>query len=517
MSSVEFLVFASMVVASVAAPHAAVRPGGAEASDRRAKDEEAATARENSADREATPTAPPLPGEPIDAGGAPPLPGEPIDAGRAPPLPGEPIDAAGGPTGATNGPREGETTGRERTEAAQEAAAPAVRDRLAGAARLVGAYLHMPDAPPPFPTDDDAVFSSILRAVGNLDLGRYVHTELNIYARFDRVPSGLFLASAFNTGAAISSVYRYPHAAAEFWRDGTVVGEVAFDRLNGTITAGPVAVTVGRFAVSHSVTELATVNDFFAPFNTTSLNPMYKPGIDGMRTTVALGSLSQIEVLAALGYDGDEPAFRNSALFGRASVTLWNIEWALLGGKVAQRYVAGASLQGDVGPIGLRAEGHVGVPDRDGDGRKDRGEKVHGRVSAGPNVRFDWHALSLSAEYAFFSDGAKDGADLIPRASRFFPDDLPYLGKHYVAFGGGMEITPLVRTAPFAFVNAGDGSGIAGNVLSLSLGNESDLNLGFYAPWGKGVRIVEGAPLPELRSEFGAAPFVVYLETRAYF
>ena len=436
------------------------------------------------------------------------------DSTRAlPPAEAAPSAPAATASRATSGARDTPpSAGRSRG-----APGPAVQDRLAGAARLAGAYLHMPDLPPALDPADDAVFSSVLRAVGTLDLGRSVHTEINLFARFDRTPATPALASAFNTGAVLGSVYRYPNASAEFWRDGSVVGEVGVDRFAASVTAGPVVVTAGRFAAGHSVMTLATVNDFFAPFNSTSLNPLYKSGVDALRVAVGVGALGQVEVFGALGYDGARPVARRSALLGRASLTAWNVEWAVLGGRVAERFVAGGSIQGDVGPVGVRAEGHVGVPDRDGDGRKDGGEAVYGRLSAGPNLRFDWHDVALSAEYVYLSDGAKGGAQILARAGRFFPDDLPYLGRHYVALAASMELTGLLRMAPFAFVNAGDGSGIAGDVLTLSLGDESELNLGVYVPWGKAPRSETGGALPALRSEFGAVPLAAYLETRAYF
>ncbi len=442
------------------------------------------------------PASSPPPSAAVPADPAPPL----VETARPRPEPTAPNARAAGTRAARTGPPGG-------------APHPLIRDRLAGTARLVGAYLHVPDLDP----GDEAVASAVLRAVGTLDLGRSVHTEINLFARFDRTPAAPALASAFNTGAVLGSVYRYPNASAEFWRDGSVVGEVGVDRFAASVTAGPVVVTAGRFAAGHSVMTLATVNDFFAPFNSTSLNPLYKSGVDALRVAVGVGALGQVEVFGALGYDGARPVARRSALLGRASLTAWNVEWAVLGGRVAERFVAGGSIQGDVGPVGVRAEGHVGVPDRDGDGRKDGGEAVYGRLSAGPNLRFDWHDVALSAEYVYLSDGAKGGAQILARAGRFFPDDLPYLGRHYVALAASMELTGLLRMAPFAFVNAGDGSGIAGDVLTLSLGDESELNLGVYVPWGKAPRSETGGALPALRSEFGAVPLAAYLETRAYF
>ena len=265
---------------------------------------------------------------------------------------------------------------------------------------------------------------------------------------------------------------------------------------------------VGRLPVNYAVTQMFTPNDFFAPFSATAINKAYKPGVDALRLSFGLGQLSSLDVVGVFN-----PDWAEVALLARPSVVLWGVEWAALGGKLAERWVAGASLQGDAGPIGLRAEGHVGFPDRDGDGLVP-GEDVHVRVAAGPNVNFDWQSAMLGAEYAFFSDGTLDPADYIARFGRRFPDDLPYLGKHYVGLVAGLETVPTLRLATTGLVNAGDGSGLVGLSALYSVADEADLLLGGFVPWGRDPVL---GPSPALRSEFGASPLTIYLESRVFF
>ena len=207
------------------------------------------------------------------------------------------------------------------------------------------------------------------------------------------------------------------------------------------------------------------------------------------------------------------PDWGKAALIARPSVVLWNFEWALLGGKLAERWVAGLSFQGDAGPIGLRGEGHVGFPDRDGDGIDDP-DDVHVRLSVGPNINLNWRTTTLGAEYAYFSDGELDPVNYITKFFDRYPDDLPYVGQHYVGFVAGLEGTPVLRFTATGLVNAGDGSGLAGAFALYSVADEADLILGTFVPWGK--RAVLG-PFPALRSEFGASPLTVFLESRIYF
>ena len=51
----------------------------------------------------------------------------------------------------------------------------------------------------------------------------------------------------------------------------------------------------------------------------------------------SLGQLSALELVGVLGSDVDGvPGWRESALLLRANTVLWETEWALLGGKLAE-------------------------------------------------------------------------------------------------------------------------------------------------------------------------------------
>ena len=132
------------------------------------------------------------------------------------------------------------------------------------------------------------------------------------------------------------------------------------------------------------MTSILRPNDFFAPFSATAINTVYKPGVDALRLNLSLGTFSGIEVVRVIGYEADgDPTWGRSALLARASTVEWDFEWALLGGKVAERWVAGASLQGELGPIALRGEGHAGFADADGDGRLDSDDALAAPAAAG--------------------------------------------------------------------------------------------------------------------------------------
>ena len=438
------------------------------------------------------------------------------------PDPGADPDGGPDPTAPSGPPSEASAVASTPTvQAAGESSQERFGDIFTGSVRLTGAFLHFDDIPELFPTGDDALFASVFRVIAKRDLGAHVGFELNYFLDVARLPGGGNATGAFVTAGAAESVYRTPYLRYRFWNDGDVGGTLGLDRYRFDIRGGPVTVTAGRFPVTYSVSGLLTPNDFFAPFAAAAVNRIYKPGIDGLQVGSPVGKTSSVEVLGALGNDdGGTPTWGRSGLVARASTVRWGFEWAVLGGKVAERWVAGGSVQGGVGPVGLHGEGHVGVPDTEGDGRdaEDETRPVHGRLAAGPTLQVGWRGLTLGAEYAYVSDGARRPSDYLTRAQSRFPDDQPLLARHYLGANGSIQIVPILTGSVFALVNGNDGSGLTGLSLLYNVADEADLIAGLFVPWGRDPVATGDPMLPvRLRSELGASPLTLYLEARAFF
>ncbi len=399
---------------------------------------------------------------------------------------------------------------------------PKVRagDILSGALRLTGAFLHFPDEPLLFANGDDGMVLGEGRFIINTPAGKHLKFDINTFVDVSRLPTGGTLNGAF-TSASSGSAYRTRFLSWNYWQNGGVRGNLGVDRLAMTILAGPATIDIGRFPINYTVTGAFTPNDVYAPFSPTTVNRIFKPGVDALRFSFAVGNLASIDVLGTLGYaSNDAPTWGQSSVFARAGFVGGGFEWAVLGGKLAQRWIVGGSAQGDAGPIGLRTEFHVGFPDREGDGRKanDNELPIYTRIAGGPNVAFGWHNTSLSAEYMFVSDGRSNAADYLDRAMSLAPDDIPYLGKHYVSASFGLDIIPILRLQTLALVNASDGSGLGGLTLAYNAADEVDLIVGSFIPWGKKLQNVDPmAGSFELGSEYGLAALTIYLETRVFF
>ncbi len=76
-----------------------------------------------------------------------------------------------------------------------------------------------------------------------------------------------------------------------------------------------------------------------------------------------------------------------------------------------------------------------------------------------------------------------------------------------------------MRLNAVGLLNALDLSGLAAMTLAYNIDDEIDLVVGAMIPWGDRPEVT--APLPELvfelNSEYGAMPFMAFLETRFYF
>ncbi len=449
------------------------------------------------------------------------------------------------------------------------------RDILTGSARLTSAFFHGYEQPEPLQIEDDALVAGIFRMLVDHRVNDIVSVESNVFLEIARAPASFSGGGNIPTAGSTESAYRLGYLSLPFWREGTVTGQLGVDRLALGLDVGRVSIMLGRFPINHTVSNFFTPNDLYAPFSAAAINRIYKPGVDAMSVSVLLGNFSSLEFVGALGYAGGcgeigggdpdaysisfngncVPTWSQSSITSRISAVKWGVEWAAMGGKVAERWIAGGSLQGSVGPVNLRAEGHAGFPDADGDGKiledNDGERAIYGRVAGGFDIGFVWRNANIAAEYAYFSSGELRPENYLYQLATFYPDDVPYFGQHHLGLTAGFQPVPILTLNAFSIVNLTDASGLAGPMLMLSISDEVDMLVGMYAPWGRSAEIIDydlaeappycvppalatlsrfsefsgGPPVtlpvplqcPELRSEFGVSPLSVFLELRAYF
>jgi hypothetical protein len=131
---------------------------------------------------------------------------------------------------------------------------------------------------------------------------------------------------------------------------------------------------------------------------------------------------------------------------------------------------------------------------------------------------FAWRNATIGAEYMFISDGGAEPADYLERAGRYFPDDQPYLGRHYAGLSAGMDLVGILRLQIAGLLNTADLSGLGMATLVYNISDEAELVGGVLVPWGARPEAAESPlELPDINSEFGLMTTNVFLETRFYF
>jgi hypothetical protein len=383
---------------------------------------------------------------------------------------------------------------------------------LRGLIRLFGVLNVNPDNKKFYANDNDLSAGGIGRLLLDTQIGEHVAIEFDGYQ---------FIISNTASSVIPDSHGAFPvdmeRSSALEWKqhDGQQTkASLAVDRLNLGLSHSNLDVTLGRQPVNLATVFYFTPNDFFGPFTAQTFYRVYKSGVDAARVEVQLGELSQLSLISVLGYDpdssssngwSDNPALDRSSFLARIAATAFNFEWALLGGKVSNKDIIGASLQGDLFEwLGLRGEGHYSMPENNS--INNYAEFTIGLEHKFPN---DFDLRGEIFHHGSGADSTKDYDDSKLLAQCI----LPYRATWYTAIGVGYQVTPLLQIGGVAITNLVDGSNLLSFNSIYSLSDESELSFSFIIPIGKNTPTNSNS----IQSEFGLYPYSANIEFRRYF
>ncbi len=293
------------------------------------------------------------------------------------------------------------------------------------------------------------------------------------------------------------------------WSFDSKQSHLILDRVNLQLSTERLNIKVGRQPVNLAVTNYFTPNDFFAPFAAQTFFRAYKPGVDAVRADIQVGDLSQLSLITVLGYSSstvsdngwsNRPDSARHAYIARASTLIADFEFAMLAGSVKKNIILGGDLQGELFDwLGIRAEGHVVMPDQAG---------LKRRVEIALALEHRWeNSLSLRFEQFYHGAGVANRADYqIGQLSQSL-----YLAKQYSAFGASYEFTPLFTGDATTIYNWVDQSALVAIYGLYSLTDESEIAISGTLSTGRKTQ----AAL--IQSEFGLYADSVSIEYRAYF
>jgi hypothetical protein len=280
------------------------------------------------------------------------------------------------------------------------------------------------------------------------------------------------------------------------------------DRLNARWEGGGVRLVAGRQAITWGVNFFWPALDLFAPFAPERIDREYKPGVDAVRGTLALGKLSQIDMVGAvlgssLARDGSAGAV--------ARVNLGPADVGLMLGRFHTDTVVGGFVTANVLGTGLRGE----VAFTDSGDRLDAelGRRQFWRAGIGLDRQLT-PTVSVTGELAWNGFGATRPEEYprIASADRVRRGEVNALGRYY--FGGSVswQAHPLLVLTGTTLINLGDGSALLLPHADWSLSDSISLVFGGAFGIGAGAR-GDGRP----GSEYGGAPPAIYGAIKVYF
>jgi hypothetical protein len=280
------------------------------------------------------------------------------------------------------------------------------------------------------------------------------------------------------------------------------------DRLNVRWEPGALRLVAGRQAITWGVNFFWPVLDRFAPFPPERIDREYKPGVDAVRGTVALGTLSQIDVVGAVL--GSSIA-RDGSVAALTRVNLGPADIGFMAGRFHEDTVAGGFVTANVLGTGLRGE--VAFTDSGDPADAELGRGEFWQVGVGLDRQLTT-TVSLSAELFWNGFGTLRPEEYrtIADADRVRRGEVNALGRYY--FGGSItwQAHPLLALVGTTLVNLGDGSALLLPHGEWSLSDSVSVAFGGIFGIGPGLRS-DGRP----GSEYGAVPATIYGALKIYF
>ncbi|MDP6358040.1 MAG: hypothetical protein QF473_23190 [Planctomycetota bacterium] len=374
----------------------------------------------------------------------------------------------------------------------------------------------------------DLVSQSLLRLImDGRPTGELVY-EIHGVQSLTSFSSNVGIGNPNSSFVASGSRFQALDARWDWHRGDETEASFIVDRLNLRVSFPAIDITLGRQAITFGKAYFWNPLDIYLPFDPRQFDRDYKPGVDALRIDVPIGDFTGLNLIAATGGElavtGEflnEKSDFNTSWYGssvlvRGYTTVSEWDLAFQTGKVYGGYQSGGAASGEVGKLSLRLEAaYLAAQDSPALPLGLRGDLVEDHLQAvvGIGHRFE-SSLDLEAEYFF--NGAGEDEDLNAALLRFNTGGALNLSRHLAGVTASYEIMPILIGRLVALVSLTDQSAQIQPGFTLSVSDETDFLIGASLNVGDRPRQSLG-PLPEVRSEFGSQPNVLYMELKIYF
>ena len=133
------------------------------------------------------------------------------------------------------------------------------------------------------------------------------------------------------------------------------------DRLNLSMTAGPLTLTVGRQPITLGHGFAFTPMDLVSPFFPTTVDQEYKPGVDAVTADLFFGMSTQVSLITAYVHpevigDAEDWGVDGMVYALYAQRTFWRHDLGLLLGEIRGDEVVGLTIASYAGPVALHGD-----------------------------------------------------------------------------------------------------------------------------------------------------------------
>lgn len=274
------------------------------------------------------------------------------------------------------------------------------------------------------------------------------------------------------------------------------------DRLSLAWTRGPVALTVGRQAISWATTLFLSPADPFVPFNPSDPFREFRTGVDAARVQWYVGPFTELEVVGRLA---DVPGGTDHTLLARGRTTLHGWDLAAWGGTLDDAAAGAVGVTRTLAGAALRGEAEL----------RRRGGTAVLRASVGADRRFPvlGRDLYVVVEYQHDGLGAADAVTLPATvASREAArGELQVYGRDEAMGQVTWQVHPLVSLEWLTLWNLADHSALLAPAVSVSVTGSMTARAGLFAATGREQRGL----LPG--SEYGTLPLLGYGAVSLFF
>ena len=342
--------------------------------------------------------------------------------------------------------------------------------------------------------------------------------------------------------ASSETLYRAVDARWDWAEEPGMNASLGADRLNLSFALPFADVIIGRQAISFGKAYFWNPLDVFLAFDPFQFDRDYKPGVDALRLEVPIGDFAGLTVVGALSNVSEDEVWGQSAALIRLWGMLWDTDFAIQGGSVADGYHVGGAAIGELGPLEVRGEAAYFHPREQDDSSAAAGGLGGTPTSAtasalgidrpaavtavaGLGRRFE-NSLYVSAEYLYNGIGREDAAS---RWALVTEGHAQHVTEHVAGVMASYELSPLITVsmASVVAIDPDSPSVLIQPGLVYSAADEVEILAGAMLAFGErpgfssgsgglgGLASLSTSSL--LPSEFGAYPHVFYLEMKAYF